>query len=75
VARLLRVSADKVLGWIYSGELRAVNVAARRGGRPRWRIDVADLALFEQAREAVPEPAAARTPRRRGQAAGVIEYF
>jgi hypothetical protein len=73
VARRHGVSPDKVLGWIHSGELRAINVAARRGGRPRWRIDPADLVVFEQARSAVPRAAA--RPKRRRQVAGVIEYF
>ena len=34
------VSEHTVLGWIRSGELRAVNVGRRSGAkRPRWRID------------------------------------
>jgi excisionase family DNA binding protein len=33
------VTVHTVLGWIRSGELRAVNVGRRRGARkPRWRI-------------------------------------
>jgi hypothetical protein len=67
------VGEDKVRGWIKSGELKAFNAAARRGGRPRWLIDVADLLAFEQARAATPAAPAAR--RRRAAAAGVIQYF
>jgi len=38
VAKLLRVNADRVRGWIKSGELRALNVATARCGRPRFVI-------------------------------------
>ena len=66
------VSADKVLAWIRVGELRAVNVAARVGGRPRWRVAESDLLAFEERRSAVPTPPV--TKRRRKQDA-VIQYF
>jgi excisionase family DNA binding protein len=71
VARRLRVNPDKVLRWIRSGELRAVNLAAGPAGRPRWRVDAADLAVFDARRSARPAPAA----RRRKRPAEVIEYF
>lgn len=73
LARQYGVSTDKVLGWIRSGELRAVNVATRPDGRPRWVIDAADLLAFERQRQARPRSPAA--PRRRPKSAGVIEYF
>ncbi len=73
VARRFGVSPDKVLIWIRNGELRAVNVATTPNGCPRFAIDAADLASFEQLRAAQTRPAAA--PRRRKAAAGVIEYF
>ena len=38
LAKRLAVSPEKVLGWIRRGELRAVDVADKQGGRPRWRI-------------------------------------
>jgi hypothetical protein len=43
--------------------LRAVNVAATRGGRPRWLIDVADLVAFESCRAAKPPIPAQRLRR------------
>ena len=49
LARRWGVSPDKILAFIRSGELRAVNAAASPNGRPRWLIDLADLAVFEQA--------------------------
>ena len=48
-AKLLRVSRDKVLGWINSSRLRAVNTA-RGQGRPRYRIARADLENFLEGR-------------------------
>jgi excisionase family DNA binding protein len=53
VARRLRVSADKVRSWIMRGELRAVNVADRVGGRPRWRISLEAVEEFERRRAAL----------------------
>jgi excisionase family DNA binding protein len=53
VARRLRVSADKVRSWIMRGELRAVNVADRVGGRPRWRIALEAVEEFERRRAAL----------------------
>jgi excisionase family DNA binding protein len=50
VARLLRVTADKVLRWIHGGELPATNVATRPTGRGRYRVSHAGLAAFEQHR-------------------------
>lgn len=58
LARRYGVSIDKVLGWIRRGELRAINLADRLGGQPRWRISEADIAAFELARSSRPEPKA-----------------
>ena len=69
VARRYRVSPDKVLIWIRRGELRAVNVATTAGGRPRFLIDEADLAVFENRRTAGPQPKVSRR-RRATEAAG-----
>jgi len=71
VAEQFRVNSTKVLMWIRSGELRATNVAASLIGRPRWRISLADLAVFEQRRSAVTPPKS--RPRRNN--AHVIEFF
>jgi len=64
LARRYGVHPLKVLGWIRSGELRALNVAARPNGRPRWRITQQDIAEFEAGRAATPPPPK-RQPRRR----------
>jgi hypothetical protein len=72
VADELRVDPAKVLGWIRSGQLRAVNVGdgARR---PRYRISGADLQVFLAARSAGPAPRVSRIRRRQPQ--GVTEFF
>jgi excisionase family DNA binding protein len=67
------VGEHTVLGWIRSGELRAVNVGRRLGTKkPRWRITQEALDAFEALR--TPRPPAPRT-RRRKRPADVIEFY
>jgi excisionase family DNA binding protein len=67
------VTDHTVLGWIRSGELRAINVGRRPGARkPRWRITQEALEDFEARR--APTPPAPRARRKR-QPAGVIEFY
>ena len=67
------VGEHTVLGWIASGELKAVNVGRRLGAKkPRWRITQEALEAFEQLRTATPP--APRT-RRRKRPADVIEFY
>jgi excisionase family DNA binding protein len=61
VADLLGVSPDKVLTWLRSGELVGVDVSARRGGRPRWRIADAELQRFLRARQSIAQPIVRRS--------------
>lgn len=64
VAKRYGVAVQKVLAWIASGELRAVNVAtSARGARPRWSIQPDDLDAFEATRRTQPAPA--KPPRRK----------
>lgn len=73
VAETLGINVCKVLSWIKSGELRAVNVAARAGRRPRWRIAQTDLDSFLAGRTATPP---VKTTRRRRRAdPAVIQFF
>ncbi|MFH1922441.1 MAG: helix-turn-helix domain-containing protein [Planctomycetota bacterium] len=74
VARRYGVSVYKVHAWIASGELRATNLATRPGGKPRWKIDEADLAAFEAGRANTPVPEPQRRRRRKADAS-VTEYF
>jgi hypothetical protein len=74
IAESRGINVLKVLLWIKSGELRAVNVAASRAGKlPRWRISPADLEAFDAARMAVPQSPVARRPRQKS--GHVVEYF
>jgi excisionase family DNA binding protein len=67
------VSEQTVLGWIRSGELRAVNVGRRPGAKkPRWRVTAEALAAFELAR--TPTPLPPRT-RRRKRMDDIIQFY
>jgi hypothetical protein len=72
LARKWGISADKVLRWIANGEIRATNAASSAQGRPRWLIDIVDIAEFELRRSAQQKTAA---PRRRKAIKDVIEFF
>jgi hypothetical protein len=48
VAKQLGTDANRVLLWIRSGALKAFNLS--EGGRPRWKVDPADLDLFLESR-------------------------
>jgi hypothetical protein len=50
IAKSRGIGVMKVLGWIESGELKAVNYATKRGGLPRWKIAPESLAEFEKLR-------------------------
>ena len=63
VAKRLRIRPDKVLAWIRSGELTAIDVSESQGGRPRWRVSEADLQDFLKRRQSQPAPK--QTRRRR----------
>ena len=67
------VGEHTVLGWIRSGELRAVNVGRTAGAKkPRWRIPQTALEAFELARTHTPPPP--RTKRRK-RPADVIQFY
>ena len=72
--RRYAVTSHTVLGWIRSGELRAINVGRRPGARkPRWRITADALAAFESLRTpAAPLP---KVRRKRPTGTGVIEFY
>jgi excisionase family DNA binding protein len=66
------VEEHTVLGWIRSGELRALNVGRTLGKKkPRWRITAEALAAFELLRTPTPPP-----PRtRRRKQTDVINFY
>lgn len=73
VAQRYHVQPGVVLTWIRRGELSAINVGRKAGGKPRWRIPEEALALFEAARRAGGGNAAQRRARPRRTIQG--EYF
>jgi len=50
IAERYGVKDSKILAWISSGELLAINTATRAKGRPRWRISSSSLQAFEELR-------------------------
>ncbi len=66
------IDVAKILTWIKSGELRAINASTDRNGRARYLIDQADIAVFEASRTV--QPPAPRCRRRRKDPQ-VIEFF
>ena len=73
VARRWRIRHDKVLTWIRSGELRAINVATKPDGRPSYRIDPDDLRAFANRRAVATSPRQPKRKRRQKQPSK--EYF
>lgn len=64
LAHRLAIKPSKVLKWIADGELKAVNLAERRGGRPRWKILPEYLEEFLASRASTPPPVVRRQRRR-----------
>ena len=66
------VGEHTVLGWIRRGELRAIDVSRKAGGRPKWRVTQVALEEFELLRTRTPTPPRARRWKRPGD---VIEFY
>ncbi|QKK07451.1 MAG: DNA-binding protein [Planctomycetota bacterium] len=81
IARERGLRTAKILDWIRSGELLAVNLATSPHGLPRWKISAEALAAFDAARSnrasgsLVRTKAAADRRTRRAHSAGVEEFF
>jgi transposase len=56
IAARYRVGQSKVLTWIKSGQLRAINTAANLSARPRFVVTANALQEFERRRSATPPP-------------------
>lgn len=75
VARRYRIATKKVLGWIRSGELVAINLANRGCTRPRYVISAESIEAFEAARRVVPDGGLSTTQKlRRRTQAGVKQF-
>jgi excisionase family DNA binding protein len=72
LARLLRVSPDRIRCWIQAGELGAIDTARHRCGRPRYVILPHHLDEFQRRRAAYTPAAPKRRPRR---STGAIDYY
>jgi hypothetical protein len=70
-ARRYRVSPDKIRALIAIGELRAVNTAAAKCGKPRWVITPEAMEEFERGRAGGPKP----KPQRRRREEGLVDYW
>lgn len=73
VARLLRISPDRVRAMIVRGELGAINLGPRRGGKPRYVVLPDALEEFTR-RHAAATPAD-KPPRRRKQPAAAVDFY
>lgn len=68
------VTEHTILGWIRSGELKAINVGRKPGAKkPRWRITPEALETFEILRQSEAPPQQKR--RRRNHHQNVIEFY
>ena len=68
------VNEHTVLGWIRSGELKAVNVGRHPGlKKPRWRITPEALTTFEQLRTPTATPPVTRR-RKKADTSEVVFY-
>ena len=75
LAKQWGVSPDKIIAFIKSGELPAIDVSTNRGSpRPRFLIDIADVEAFEMSRAVIP-PAPKTKRRRRRRDPAIREYF
>lgn len=72
VADQLGIDPSKVIAWIGSGTLVAVNVAQGTGGRPRWRIAPSELQAFLLRRQSRPS---VQLQRRRKDTPEAIPFF
>lgn len=71
LAKLLRVSADKIRRWIASAEMGAVNVASSRCRRPQYIVLPHHLAEWEKRRSAAPQP----KPKRRKRQSHLTDFY
>jgi len=74
IAAMFGVDVMKVHAWIKSGELKAIDAVEKRGQRPRYLVDVADLEVFERSRQVIP-PSAPAPRRKRSANSTVTNYY
>ena len=75
LARRWGIAPEKVLAWIKSGELPAMDASTIRGGRPRYLIDEDDIAAFVARRTVHRKKLKRRSGRRKTDGTRVIKFF
>jgi hypothetical protein len=66
------VGEHTVLSWIRCGDISAIDVSRKQGGKPKWRTTQEALVAFELARTAAPPPPKRK---RRRRTVDVIEFY
>jgi excisionase family DNA binding protein len=74
LAESLGCDPGKILNWIHTGELEAINVSESAAGRPRWRIAADAWERFQLVRSNRATATRSR-PKRRRRDDRVIEFF
>lgn len=72
VSKRYGVGQHTVHTWIANGDLRAIDISRRDGGKPKWHITDEALEAFEQRRSSV-QPAKRPRPRLRDKAPEVFK--
>jgi len=71
IAKQLGIDPAKIIAWINSGQLNAINVAENLAGRPRYRVSSQALEDFLRRRSTSPAP----QPVRRRKALFQRKYY
>ena len=71
IARQLGVKPERVVNWIKTGRLRAVDLSEPGSLRPRYKVDPVDLTAFLNSRAVAAPP----KPSRRRRENAVTEFF
>ena len=75
IAEQFGVAVEKVIAWIKSGELAALNLANRGCHRPRYSITPDALDAFKRSRQVIPQTVSPTRRVRRKPAATERNYF
>lgn len=74
IAQNFCITVDKVLGWIHSGRLEAIDVSSSQQGRRRYRVDADAIARFKAARSTLTEAAQPKRRRKRPRTKNLKRY-
>jgi len=74
VAERFGVGQHTVLAWVKSGELAAINVARRPGGKPHYRVTSDAIRAFELLRSSETAAPPPRRGRRRKKTDAIAFY-